>query len=70
MQEADDDVKGKAINKYKDIKKLNHVVKYLKSYESKDDFVFKYTVPIFEEICRLNNQDPFSSEAYEVIKNA
>ena len=67
---VNDDVKGKAISKYKDIKKLNHVVKYLKSYESKDDFVFKYTVPIFEEICRLNNQDPFSSEAYEVIKNA
>ena len=67
---VNNEVKNLAINKYKDIKKLNHVVKYLHSYESNDDFLFKYTVPIFEQVCRINNQDPFNSKAYEVIKNA
>ncbi len=65
-----DSVKKQAIKKYKDIKKLDHVVKYLERYETKEDYVLKYTLPIFEQVCKLNNQDPFSSKAYEVIKNA
>ncbi len=65
-----DSVKQEAIKMYSNIKKLNHVVKYLESSNSEDEYNVKYTLPIFEETCRINNQDPFSSKSYEVIKNA
>ena len=65
-----DSVKEQAIKMYSNIKKLNHVVKYLESSSSENEYNVKYTLPIFEETCRINNQDPFNSKAYEVIKNA
>ena len=63
-------VKDIATKRYKKIKKLNHVLKYLESFKSNEDYIVKYTIPIFEEICKINNQNPYSSKAYEVIKNA
>ena len=63
-------IKQEAIKKYKDNKKLYHVANYLESSENNEEYNIKYTIPIFEETCRINNQDPFSSKAYEVIKNA
>ena len=45
-------------------------LKYLESFKSNEDYIVKYTIPIFEEICKINNQNPYSSKAYEVIKNA
>lgn len=65
-----DYIKEQAINKYKNIKKLSHVVSYLNNSEPNNEYNLKYTLPIFEQVCRVNNQDPFSSKAYEVIKNA
>ena len=65
-----DSVKQEAIKMYSNIKKLNHVVKYLEPSNSEDEYNVQYTLPIFEETCRINNQDPFSSKSYEVIKNA
>lgn len=63
-------VKQQAIEKYKGIKKLSHIVKYLESSDTDEEYNVKYTLPIFEETCRINGQSPFNSTSYEVIKNA
>lgn len=65
-----DNVKNLAIEKYKNIDKLKHIVKYLHSTDSSETYTKDITLPIFEEICRINNQDPYNSASYEVIKNA
>ena len=67
IRHLDDATKSLITKKYKDIKKLNHVVNYVNS--NKQTFDLQTAVCIFSKSCEVNDVDPNVSDVFKVVKH-
>lgn len=65
-----DNIKNQAVELYSNTKELVHVADYCKYNKDSDNTIQQQCVTMFEQACKLNDQDPNISHSYRELKNA